>query len=278
MKKSMRRITSLFLTAALVLVAFAPSAVSASEMKQLQDAQENFLSASKNALDSVRGAQADKQLTSALTEYNITVKDDTLLEVLPAGDGEGGTVLSITNASGNEGEKVLLMAVHENGKIQAPSLTKVESAAETRGNTGDAGTANPFSDSLVLSFMTNYNFYSDGVNTKAYVQPQTAMFIQYRNDSSKELTRIIMDYTAFGTEYTYPGLVPISSADDYYYHHIVVDKIDPGNRTYYSTSNPYRSDRVIKVSTSGPGAQYVDWTINWRVGNTTYVRYGTVDF
>lgn len=56
MKKSMRRITSLFLTAALVLVAFAPSAVSASEMKQLEEARENFLSASDNALASVRGA------------------------------------------------------------------------------------------------------------------------------------------------------------------------------------------------------------------------------
>lgn len=221
----------------------------------------------------------DKQLTSALTAYNVTVKEDTLLEVLPAGDGDGGTVLSITNASGNEGEKVLLMAVNENGKIQSPSLTKVESAAGTRSNTGDAGSVNPFNDSMVITFLINYNGYSSGTVANTFVQPQTAMFIYYKNSSSMTLNRIYMDYGAFGTEYTYPGLQPVSSAADYVSHHVTVDiDHDLSPRTYYSVNNPYRSDRVIRVISSAIGGQYVDWVIYWGSGTESERRYGTVDF
>lgn len=275
----MRRITSLFLTAALVLVAFAPSAVSASETKQLEEARENFLTASDNALDSVRGVQADKQLTSALAAYNVTVKDDTLLEVLPAGDGKGGTILSITNASGSEGEKVLLMAVNEDGNIQAPSLSKVKSAAETRTNTGDSDSVYPFNDSMVLTFLINYNGYSSGTVANTFVQPQTAMFIYYKNSSNITLTHIHMDYGAFGTEYTYPGLQPVGSAIDYVTHHVIVDianNLKP--RTYYSANNPYRPDRVIRVESTEIGGQYVDWTIYWGSETSAEQRYGTVYF
>ncbi len=262
------------------MLVFAPASVSAAEETATGLDSSGLVTESNAALYSIRGAQASNQLTQSLASYNITVNDNTLIEIRPSNVPDSPTVLHITNAVGSQIQKAIILSIDKNGELQSFPIPNDNSTPTRDGNTGDSGRVNPFNDSLQLVFMINYNGYSDGFEQNAYVQPQVAMFIYYDDDNLYNITRLEMDYYAVGTEFTYPGLEPLGDALDICEYHITIDKSSPRPRTYHSESDPYPSNKVLLVKTSLIGAHNVYWALEGvrRSNNRSFSIFDTLYF
>ncbi len=139
MLNKIRKITSIFMVAVLAVLFFAPVKASA-----VVPGEDSYVGREK-VIFSEFGKNTSINLRKVLADSNISVKRDTLLEIVQSSDGDG-TVLYATDVDGELITKSVLMAVGEDGSLQ--SFTEEDITSATRDLSGGSATVNPFSNSF----------------------------------------------------------------------------------------------------------------------------------
>lgn len=173
MLKKLQKITSLLLVTALAVLAFTPTTVGA-----IIPGEDSY-SCDQQVVYSSLGSNTSANLRNNLANYNIAVKNDTVLEIVQNSDE--GTMLYATNTDGALITKSVLMAIGDDGKLQ--SFTEEDIAAASANLSGGNATVNPFNDSFQIVFMVSYYAYPYSTDSEGIVQPQTAMFL-YKDASN----------------------------------------------------------------------------------------------
>lgn len=242
MLKKIRKLISLLMAGVLIMLLCMPSVVGIAEAAQIEELAAGLVMESENALCSVRGTQAPDELSNSLKNYDITIKDDTLIEVFPATTDGGNQVLAVTNTNGAEIEKTLVMSYGEVTEIYEEDYT------------GGSWEVEPFNDSFVLLMMVSYNMFETDLLYSFYYQPVNVMFIYYEPNQAYIVENITVDYMCWGFEFeidrnpvtdAIEGYTALTSGMETYEHHIIIDRDSPNRRTYYSGNNPYNTERAI---------------------------------
>lgn len=256
MLKKLRKITSLLLVTALVVLVFTPATVGAIIPGE-DSYHDNVPSSSPNALRSITGNQASQSLRQCLAEYDIVVNNNTLLEVIPSGIENGTTALLVTNVEGSRVTTNYMFALDDNGDVLSVSepTTGDYSLCAAVGDEED-----PFYDgSFRCVWTVRYN--SVRFSGRFCTQPEYAQFV-YFNSGGHTVQSVEMRYITTGEGYTYPGGVYLGQTLNT--HTIRISPSSPRSNLYYVSENAYRTDRAI--CTEFPGSHKVEFyfTINNR--------------
>ena len=254
MLNKMRKATSLLLIVVLVVLVLAPTRVSA------VIPGEDSYAGSERVVFSELGKNTSTNLRKVLADYNISVKRDTLLEIVQSSDGDG-TVLYATDVDGELITKSVLMAVGEDGNLQ--SFTAADITAVATDLSGGNATVNPFSNSFQVVFAVSYYAYPYSSDPKGIVQPQTAMFIYMDDNNLYTLSKLTMHYDCWGDEGYFDGVnfTRISSATDGYKYRITKSQTNPNRNTYYSKTDPIDSNKAVLVDYYPDEGHVVTYTI-----------------
>ena len=263
MLRKLKNTISILLSVVLVVCLLSPTIVSAAEAQRAEAAIFEALSPSKDALFSTSGKLLSAGLRQAFTARNIKITDNTLIEFVGAAN-HNATAIVITNVEGFQITKCLIMAIDENGEYQSLSDAEIADLTSSQRGGGAALVA-PFGDSLEIDFMVSFNAYVYAGYWYGLVQPQTAMFIYYDDNDLYDVSSISMTYGCSGIEgyYTNGNFQGITGPLDFFRYDIDVYRNNPAPNSYYSTSDPFPSNKAIMM-TSGPngaGAHFVEYTI-----------------
>lgn len=210
---------------------------------------------SENALFQIRAEFAPQSIVDYLKENGITVKDDSIIEILPIKEEMGGltedsynTILCVTNIDGDTVYKDVLITFtkDDNGSLTIFDVpTNLNDIHPTAGTTIEFP-PDSWDDRLTIRGTAVYNLYSDGFWT--YYQPYGCYFT-YTKKSGITVSYISVEYICDGFVYTYPAFKPLN----YEVEHVVgVYKYNPAPNTMYSNTNYFDSDKVIDVSSGSP--------------------------
>jgi hypothetical protein len=249
-----RHVISLLLIAVLVILFVAPPKANA-----VVSGKESYVG--KEVIFSEFGGNTSNNLRKALADYNISVKQDTLLEIIQESDGDG-TVLCATDVNGELVTKTMLMAVGEDGNLQSFTVDDIASVASTDLSGGDA-TVDPFSNSFQIVFVVSYYAYPYSSDPIGIVQPQTAMFIYMDDNNLYTLSKLTMNYDCHGDEGYFDGVnfTVISGPLDGYKYRITKSQTNPRRNTYYSNTDPIASNKAVLVDYFPDGGHEVVYTI-----------------
>lgn len=250
-----------FFAIAITLVLIGPVAASAADVERSEVAATEALMPSNEALFCARGNQLSSGLKQALTARNMAIDDNTLIEFVAVGDN-AATAIIATNVMGQQITKNALMAINENGDFQ--SLTNAQIAALTSNLSGGNATVDPFDDSFEIVFMASFYAYAYGGWSLGLAQPQTAMFIYYDNSNLYDVNSISMTYGCSGVEgyYTNGNFQAITDPLGFFRYDINVYRVNPNPRTYYSTTDPFPSNKAIMLNSGQGGAHFVEYSID----------------
>lgn len=242
MFRKLRRTTSLGLAVVILLMSFTPMRAMAAVP------YENNSYKTSDTVYRAVARDVSAQLKGRLTEYNIPVNNDTLIEIVNKGSS-GGSVLYATSIDGALIHQSVLTAYDENG--ERVSFTEANLTDDLEGG---SLTINPFRDSFKVVFTITFYIYNDGLILNAYVQPQMAMFIYYDDADIYSISQFTMNYNCIGIEGYYDGVnfTAISGPLDGYRYTITVSRNNPNRRTYYSQTDPISSNKAVYIY-SGPG-------------------------
>ena len=253
MLKKLQKITSLLLVTALAVLAFTPTTVGA-----IIPGEDSY-SCDQQVVYSSLGSNTSANLRNNLANYNIAVKNDTVLEIVQNSDE--GTMLYATNTDGALITKSVLMAIGDDGKLQ--SFTEEDIAAASADLSGGNATVNPFNDSFQIVFMVSYYAYPYSTDSEGIVQPQTAMFLYKDASNLYTISSLTMRYDCYGIEGYFNGstFTPISGPLDGYRYRITKTQTNPNRNTYYSKTSPISSNKAVQLFYSPGGEQVVNFTI-----------------
>lgn len=239
MLKNLRKITSLLLVLALVVLVFGPAAVSAEAIGASSD---------KNAQSVVYqavGSSISADMRKSLSSYDIPVKADTKLEIVKV-KGEEGTILYVTNQEGALVTKTAMMTVAEDGKLK--SFTAEDVARATPDLSADGGTVNPFGDGLQIIFTIGFFAYYHSSDSRGIIQPQMAMFRYVDPNNLYTVSKLIMYYDCHGFEGDFDGINIDTSETEWWdvtRYRITVSRTNPTRNAYYSESDPIADDKAL---------------------------------
>lgn len=247
----LRKIASFTLIVALLVIPVAAKEVVLTEDSILRSPRVTY---------SELGCNTSINLRESLASYNISVKNNTLVEIMETADGTG-TMLCATDTSDTLITKSVFLAVDETGSLE--SFTEEEVAAISTSLSGGNATVNPFNDSFQIVFMVSYYAYPLGFDSEGYVQPQTAMFIYKDPNHLYTISNITMRYDCYGIEGYFDGstFTAITGPLDSYRYRIYKSQSNPNRNTNYSTHNPIASTKAIQLYYSPGGMQVVSFSI-----------------
>lgn len=254
MVNKMRKITSIFMVAVLAVLFFAPVKASA-----VVPGEDSYVGREKVIFSEI-GKNTSTNLRNVLEDYNISVKRDTLLEIVQSSDGDG-TVLYATDVDGELITKSVLMAVGEDGNLQ--SFTEEDIAAAAGDLLGGSATVNPFSNSFQIVFTVSFYAYPHSSDTLGIVRPKTAMFIYMDANNLYTLSKLTMHYDCWGDSGYFDGddFVVTSGPLDGYRYRITKSQTNPNRNTYYSRTNELEFPYAVLVDYYPDGGHVVTYTI-----------------
>lgn len=272
MLKKYKRITGLFMAFTVAFLLFAPIVAQASEIQRAEAAvKEEFLSKSEDALFSACGAELSAGMRTVMTERNMTIKDDTRVELLSTGS-DNATAIVVTNVEGNLVTKGIWMGMDDEGEMI--SLASSEAAARNVVG-GVSGSQRPFGNSLEIVFYASYKAYSYGTDAHGIIQPQTLMFMYYDDDDLYGQVDVNSKYSCYGVEGYYSNGVftPVSSNPlERYAYNISLIQTNANARTYYSKTKAMSSGRAILMYDGIGGGHDVEYTITVNVGEANQMQ------
>lgn len=233
------------------------------------------VSAGKNngsVLYSVNGKDATEELHNTLSKLGVEINDNSTIAVISSGIEDGTHAVQVINKEGSLITTHKLVAINDNGSIGRINGLNERASAQTDVM---GGTTELLNSDLVFIWAVQFDYCSSGFGLDLF-RP-LYMQIYYTNTGGHSVQKMEMLGTCAGNEYTYPGLVRISSED--YYHEMLISQTNPNKNRYYVNTNAYRSDRMIGNSVGFGG--YVislSYTVNGRVYEdigdvTVFVRF-----
>ena len=264
MKKQLK-ILSLVLSIALLLISAAPFPVNAFDSIDMDDNAE-LITPSSNAIYSILATDASFELCKALSDMNVSIQSNTLIEVVPLEGGTGGTAIEITNTVNNTITKDIFVAPQSNGTFANLAIASPDTAS-----INDTGTVYipGYSDALVHATAT-FDRYPDSM-----FRPRSIQIIYYSNGVNV-VTNVDVQYICEGYVWSYPELEDLSEDDyDVYRHVILIFKTAPESGVPYSFSRPYRSDRVIQAPGILTTSHHIEFSVyidGVRIQNTVDIR------
>ena len=269
MSKNYKRFISLLMAITMAFVFCAPIGVNASEIRQTENKiKDKFLSASEDSVLSAYGDQLPALLVTTLSEKDVLITDDTLVEVFPA-DSDNGSTIMVTNVDGNLVTKTSLSALDENGEFKSLSVSELVRSTELG---GAAGSSTPFNNSFNLVFSTSFYAYPYGGDDYGIIQPQTIMFIYYDDSDLYNKVNLSLTYTCTGDEGYFSNGVFVDAETNpliRYNYRISLSKSDARARTYYSKTKAMSSTKGILMNDSIGGAHNVSYTLTVNVGESS---------
>lgn len=249
MVKKYRRFVSLLLTFSLLCVSFGAFSVNAQSAGSDKVTAEDLLTPSKNALYGIYGNHMTVAEKRAFKKYGVSIAENTLVEYIGMKSANVPVGVVITQQDNEALSKTLLMSVAQDGEI-LPITLPVDETASARG--GANVSKDIFRDgSLVFQIAIQYNGFTNGYLTEQYFQPISALFIYYKNSGSYNVQEIELEYVCSGNQYTYPEYIAVDTHIPRFTHTIAISKSAPEASRVYSRNNPYRTDRVIFILSSG---------------------------
>jgi len=265
MKKQLK-IMSLLLSLVLLLASATPFTAKANGSINMDD-NVQLITPSSNAIYSIRAADAPAELCQTLNAMNIATQSNTLIEVVPFEDDDGGTAVIVTNASGAAVTKDILVAPDEMEGFA--NLTVVPPADVSVCETG--GAYFPSYTNNLIHVVVYYDYYSGG-----FYRPQS-MQVVYTSSENNVVTNMDVRYICEGFVCEYPGFRELAEDDfDVYAHEMLIFKATPVSGQTYYYSRPYRSDRVIQVTGGDPTTHCVNFDVyvnGVRITDTIGVLY-----
>lgn len=176
--------------------------------------------------------------------------------MISSGIEEGTHAVQVTNVEGSLITTHKLVAINDNGSVGRVNALSERAVTETD-VMGD--TTELLNGGLVFIWAVQFDYRSSGFGLDLF-RP-LYMQIYYRNTGGHNVEKMEMLGACTGNEYTYPGLVMISSAD--YYHEMLISETAPDKNKYYINTNAYRSDRMIGNSVGFGGyVIYLSYIVN----------------
>lgn len=259
MNKTYKRFASIMMVLVVMVVSMVPYAAGA-ELTVSENTVDQYLLASSNAIVSTKGANLYTELHDILIERNVTVRDNTLVELIALGSKDA-LALVATNVDGDLVTKNIFMGLDENGQLISANT------ATTRDLSGGFAIIDPFDDSFVLDFTISFKARGYGGYAIGAVQPQSAMFIYYDNSNLYSISKITTTYVCSGAKGYFDSngsFVSLTGPLEHYTHEITVSKTNPNRNAYYSASNPMNTYYIlINGAAAGgqTGAHILEYTI-----------------
>lgn len=256
MSKKYRRITGLLMALVIAFLLSEPVAVQAGELNAKDMSETNTSAAKTQVLYIAKADVAPVALIEDLRMCNVTVNEDTLIELVASDGNNGAATLVITNVDGNTVNRDCLIAYDENGTVKQPRLNNT-----TRGETVYGDEFDPLNGNIIIVFAVRYNVVRDG--TLPRYQPQYAQAILY-NNTTTTINSQKVQYICRGYECSLPDFTNLTGSAGNYYTHTMEMNLTSPNR-YYTATNAYPTNRVINTD---DGAHYV--RVQFKIGSTTY--------
>ena len=258
MIERIKRIISAILAVAMIMICFPfttiADTVSVEEIAQISADKDNV-----RVLYSIKGDKASKELCQTLTGLGVKVNDKTTIMLIPSGMEEGSHAVQVTNIEGKRVTTHKLVAINDDGSVGRVNALNERTVTQAKVM---GGTTELLSGGLVFLWAIQFDYYPSPFGLDMF-RP-LYMQINYRNTGGYNVQRIKMLGTCAGNEYTYPGLVRISSAD--YFHEMLIEEAGPRANCYYVNTDAYRTDRVIGNATGFGGYVINLWyTVNGHV-------------
>jgi len=244
MLRKVKKFTSLFLVAALVLVFFIPASADASIIGG--NTGGGVIPPEDSVVHTYLGSQITDELWDTLEEIGVELNADTILQARPMNETNDSLVLTITNMEGHLVTTDLFMAFDHNGSTDVVDIDA--SGTMTYGARGMDLPVSP----VVIRAIAAYNYYNTDY---MYCQPLNLQ-AAYIN-TSYELEYMTVRFCCDGYEHTYPDFelldgLNINDDEDIYIHIIEINQESPRYNMYYFKSNPYNPDRVLRTNYIGP--------------------------
>lgn len=208
-------------------------------------------------LYNVRADAAPSALVEDLRMCNVTVNEDTLIELVTSKSNDA-PALVVTNVDGNTVNRDYLLAYDENGAVKQPALNNMTRSESVYGDEFD-----PKNGDIVIVFAVRYNVVRDG--TFPRYQPQYAQAILY-NNTTTTINSQKVQYICRGYECSLPDFTNLTGSAGNYYTHTMEMNLTKVNK-YYTATNAYTTERVINTD---DGAHYVH--VQFKIGSTTYSK------
>lgn len=243
MKKAMSLILSLIL-------AFSAFAVTASAEEAI------VTEPNSQVMYSVTGAEAAPEFVAMIEEYNVEVRDETKIELVPlqtkARSNVQNNALVITNKNGSNVTKDVLLF----GDDEGIGVVENSGIARSSSYTGDY----PMWDNgkYVVHGTAEFNEYRDPQTAAFVYQPIGVSYI-YEKTGECNVTMIALAYSCHGEEWYASNYSPVGTEIDYV---IQVSQGAPQAWVRYFKTQPYRNDQVIYPGGVALGGQYLSFNIS----------------
>jgi len=257
MLRKVKKFTSLFLVAALVLVFFIPASADASIIGG--NTGGGVIPPEDSVVHTYLGSQITDELWDTLEEIGVELNADTILQARPMNETNDSLVLTITNQEESLITTDVFMAFDNNDATDIVAIDEY-GTLELVGRGFDVPATQ-----AILRVIVSYNCYYDEDGTP-YCQPQNMQAAVV--NSAYNVTSMTLSYITKGYEYTYPGFLCLGDLDDdegYYTHRIHLTKLSPVRNMYYFASNPYMSTQVIKTVNGGNPLTIEPMGIDYRI-------------
>ncbi|MCR4949921.1 MAG: hypothetical protein K6A40_01210 [Solobacterium sp.] len=218
-----------------------------------------FVSAkAKNQVASyLYGNELNNETIELLEEAGVPITDKTRVELRSVvNSSKSGNVLLVTNYENESVRKDIVSIINEDGELAISNLEELAASVSS--------TQIPYTGEKLTFTATAYyyRYFNPADFSDHYIRPKKVSFSWSKktNVSLPNVTKIYVNYVTDGYQYSYPGFTDLNLPE--YVWSISRTKTNPSVNTVYSSTNEYRSDRVIWVGGS-----------SWGLGSNMYVTF-----
>jgi len=219
----------------LIVLALGPTSANAATIGTSGDKKE------AQVIYRAAGSSISVKMRESLSDYSISVKENTELKIVKARNEEG-TILYATTREGTLVTQSTLMAIGDDGKLKSFAAEDVATASSNLD--GEYAVINPFDDSLQITFTVAFYAYNYGTDHRGILQPQTAMFIYRDPNKLYTINRLIMNYDCYGHLEDFDGTSinpdDIEWDEDVFKYTVTKSQNSPARNTYYSNTKDFR--------------------------------------
>lgn len=182
-----------------------------------------------------------------MSQFNVTVNENTMIDVIPSGIEEGTHAVLVTNIEDSFVTTSKFIALNDDGSVRSIITPSRDTATVTdvAGDTTDL----LLNGSLLFMWAVQFDYYTIGTGLDFYRPIYTQIF--YKNTGGHNVQQLKMVGECVGREYSYPAFQSVGTTD--YSHIMTINQSSPTANKYYVNSNAYRSDRVIGNSINAGG-------------------------
>lgn len=251
MLKKIRRFASLFAVLVMLFLMFIPTVVSAEGAEVTNG---TLTVKSSNTLYSVNGIYVSDTLCQSLSQFNVAVDENTIVEIVSCGSQNDATALAVTNQKDSSIMRSVFVAYDEQGEIRSIPVPNESRSGNPYGFGEEIDLY--WNGSVVLVYAVLFNQYNS-LGGKYGIQPINAQ-IRCKSNGTYSVSYMSLNYDCYGFECDYPSFVNRNEPN--VLHRIRISQNSPVSNQMYYNSNPYRTDRVICIN-PGNGYHRVTYTL-----------------